>query len=349
MSRRIAIVTDAWAPQVNGVVRTYENVIGELQQLGHMVLPVHPGDFRTIPCPSYPTIHLAVAPGREVARRLREFRPDAVHVATEGPLGHAARSWCLREGMAFTTSFHTQFPEYIRLRAPVPMSWTYAWLRRFHSPARCTLVPTASVQLRLQDRGFDHIRVWPRGVNTNLFKPRGKQGLPMPRPIFMYMGRVAVEKNIEAFLRLDLPGSKVVVGDGPDLDRLAREYPAAFFTGFIYDDELVTHLDAADVFVFPSLTDTFGIVLLEAMACGVPVAAFPVTGPIDVVKQGVTGILDNDLAVAARAALELKPDDCIQAARACSWRNCAEIFLSNLAFDRPMDSGTDRYPALSIR
>ncbi len=349
MSRRIAIITDAWAPQVNGVVRTYENVIVELQQLGHDVLPVHPGGHRTIPCPSYSSIRLAVAPGRAVARRLRDFHPDAVHIATEGPLGHAARSWCLREGLDFTTSFHTQFPEYIRMRAPVPTAWTYAWLRRFHGRARRTLVPTPSIQLRLEARGFQHTCIWPRGVDTKLFHPRGKGGLYLPRPIFMYMGRVAAEKNIAAFLQLELPGSKVVVGDGPDLDRLAREYPSAYFTGFKFGEELAVHLDAADVFVFPSLTDTFGIVLLEAMACGVPVAAFPVPGPVDVVQNGVTGVLDADLAAAARAALKLDPEDCIRVARACSWRSCAELLLANLAFNTPRDMGADHHPALVNR
>lgn len=331
MTRRIALVTDAWAPQVNGVVRTYENVIAQLLRAGHEVLPVHPGGFATVPCPSYPSIRLAIAPRRGLGRRLREFDPDAVHIATEGPLGLAARSWCLREGMAFTTSFHTQFPEYIRMRAPIPAAWTYALMRRFHGRAAATLVPTPTVQQRLAARGFRHTRLWPRGVDTTLFRPRGKRALCMPRPIFMYMGRVAVEKNIEAFLRLDLPGSKVVVGDGPDLDRLARAYGSAYFTGFKFGDELAAHLDAADVFVFPSVTDTFGIVLLEAMACGVPVAAFPVAGPVDVVQHGVTGVLDDDLRAAALAALELRPADCIEAARACSWRACADTFFSHLA------------------
>lgn len=332
MSRRIAIVTDAWAPQVNGVVRTYENVIAELGRMGHEVLPVHPGGYATFPCPSYPSIRLAIAPGRSLRQRLGEFRPDAVHVATEGPLGLAARTWSLREGLPFTTSFHTQFPEYIRMRAPIPANWTYALMRRFHRRARATLVPTPSVQRRLVQYGFTNTRVWPRGVDTNLFRPRGKRGLYMDRPIFLYMGRVAVEKNIEAFLSLDLPGSKVVVGDGPDLDRLARQYGAAYFTGFKFGEELAQHIEAADVFVFPSRTDTFGIVLLEAMASGVPVAAFPVAGPVDVVRNGVTGILDDDLRAACLAALELDPADCIEAARACSWRSCAESFFGNLAF-----------------
>ena len=328
---KIAIVTDAWRPQVNGVVRTYENTATQLQQLGHALCLVNPEGYRTMPCPTYSSIRLAVAPGGRLDGQLREFDPDAVHIATEGPLGHAARAWCLRRGFPFTTSFHTQFPEYIRLRAPVPLSWSYAWLRRFHSRAERTLVPTASQRERLLQWRFKNVVVWPRGVDTDLFRPRENSPLDLPGPVFMYMGRVAVEKNIEAFLKLDLPGSKVVVGDGPDREKLSRCYPGVIFSGFKFGEELAAYLAAADVFVFPSLTDTFGIVLLEAMACGVPVAAFPVTGPIDVVRNGVTGMLDDDLRTAAMAALELDPDDCSRYARAQSWRHCTETFANFLA------------------
>ena len=328
---KIAIVTDAWRPQVNGVVRTYENTVLQLENLGHEVRIINHEGHRTVACPSYPSIRLAILPKPRLAAQLTVFNPGAVHIATEGPLGHAARSWCLENRYPFTTSFHTQFPEYIRMRAPVPVDWSYAYLRRFHHPAKRILVPTPSQRQRLLDRGFQNVVVWSRGVDMELFKPRNKAFLDLPRPLFMYMGRVAVEKNIEAFLKLDLPGSKVVVGDGPDMDKLRQNYPEVHFTGFRFGEELAQYLAAADVFVFPSLTDTFGIVLLEAMACGIPVAAYPVTGPIDVVRSGVTGILDENLQKAALAALELNPQDCIDFARSHSWRRCSEVFAGHLA------------------
>lgn len=330
---KIALVTDAWQPQVNGVVRTYENTTRQLEELGHQVTAIVPPDFYTIPCPTYPSIRLAVHPGPKLRRRLDTLKPDAIHIATEGPLGHAARRYCLRRGLRFTTSFHTQFPEYIRLRIPVPLGWTYGYLRRFHGPARRTLVPTESQRQRLVARGFSNVVLWSRGVDTEVFKPAGdnsKSFLRQPRPIFIYMGRVAVEKNIEAFLKLDLPGSKLVVGDGPDLVKLRQRYPDVSFTGYRFGNELAQYLAAADVFVFPSLTDTYGLVMLEAMACGVPVAAFPVTGPIDVVQNGVTGILSDDLQQAAMSALELDPADCIEFAHTRSWRHCAETFAACL-------------------
>jgi glycosyltransferase involved in cell wall biosynthesis len=328
---RIVLVTDAWRPQVNGVVRTYENAVEQLRLIGHEVELITPEGFATVPCPSYPSIRLAMFPWPQVHRRLGQSRPDAVHIATEGPLGTAARGWCRRHSVPFTTSFHTQFPEYIRMRAPIPADWSYAWLRRFHGAAVRTLVPTPSQRDRLLERRFCNIEVWSRGVDTRLFHPRDKSFLGLARPVFAYMGRVAVEKNVEAFLDLDLPGSKLVVGDGPALDRLRARYPAVLFTGFKFGEELAKHLAAADVFVFPSLTDTFGIVLLEAMACGVPVAAFPVTGPVDVVQDGVTGVLDQDLRRAALRALELDPARCVRYASQCSWRSCAERLLSLLA------------------
>jgi len=328
---RIILVTDAWRPQVNGVVRTYENAVEQLRLIGHEVELITPEGFATVPCPSYPSIRLAVFPWPQVRRRLERSNPGAVHIATEGPLGIAARSWCLRRDVPFTTSFHTQFPEYIRMRVPIPADWGYAWLRRFHGAAVRTLVPTPSQRDRLLERRFRNVEIWSRGVDTRLFRPRDKTFLDLPRPVFAYMGRVAMEKNIEAFLNLDLPGSKLVVGDGPALDRLRARYPGAMFTGFKFGEELAAHLAAADVFVFPSLTDTFGIVLLEAMACGVPVAAFPVTGPIDVVKDGITGALDHDLRRAALRALELDPARCVEYAVQCSWRACAERLFSLLA------------------
>jgi glycosyltransferase involved in cell wall biosynthesis len=327
---RIAIVTDAWKPQINGVVRTYENLIRELETLGHEILAITPDAFRTVPCPTYPSIRLVLWPWPVTARRLDAFQADTIHIATEGPLGHAARRYCLQRSIPFTTSFHTRFPEYIRLRLPVPLRMSYAYLRRFHGRACRTLVATASLQQYLRLRGFENAVLWPRGVDTGLFYPRGKHHLDFPRPIFMYLGRVAVEKNLEAFLSLDLPGSKVVIGDGPDLEGLNRHYPGAHFAGSKEGEELARLLSSADVLVFPSLTDTYGLVMLEAMACGVPVAAFPVQGPLDIVQHGFTGILDKDLRLAALAALKLDPGACVEFARHHSWRQCAESFLANL-------------------
>ncbi len=323
---KIVIVTDAWTPQVNGVVRTLKQTRKCLEQLGHEVHFITPELFKTIPCPSYPSIPLALFPGRKVAQLLNEHHANAVHIATEGPLGMAARRWCLRNKFQFTTSYHTQFPEYVRLRAPIPLSWTYAWLRRFHGKAVHTLVPTESQRQRLLERGFDNVEVWGRGVDTDIFTPNTPQPLDLPRPIMLNMGRVAVEKNIQAFLDLNLPGSKVVVGDGPDLEQLRQDYPEVMFTGAKFGRELASYVAAADVFVFPSRTDTFGLVLLEAMACGVPVAAYPVTGPADVVKDSVTGSLSENLEEAVKKALVLDSQACIDFARQNSWLACSEVF-----------------------
>jgi len=323
---KIVIVTDAWTPQVNGVVRTLKQTRKCLEQLGHEVHFITPELFRTIPCPSYPSIPLSLFPGRKVAKLLNHHNANAIHIATEGPLGMAARRWCLRNNIQFTTSYHTQFPEYVRLRAPIPLSWTYAWLRRFHGQAVRTLVPTESQRQRLLERGFEHVEVWGRGVDTDIFTPDTPQQLDLPKPILLNMGRVAVEKNIEAFLDLEVAGSKVVVGDGPDLEQLRQDYPEVLFTGAKFGRELASYVAAADVFVFPSRTDTFGLVLLEAMACGVPVAAYPVTGPADVILEGVTGSLSDNLAEAIEKALNLKPQDCIDYARKNSWLVCSEVF-----------------------
>ena len=327
---KIAIVTDAWHPQINGVVRTLGHTGQHLQNLGHEVLFITPEKFLTYPCPTYPSIRLAVFPKKRVRGMLHEFRPQAVHIATEGPLGHAARALCLERSWPFTTSYHTQFPEYIRARFPIPIKWSYAYLRRYHSRAARTMVATRSMQRLLEARGFKKLEIWARGVDTGIFQPGPKSFLSGPRPISMYMGRVAVEKNIEAFLNLDVPGSKYVVGDGPDLERLRRQFPKVTFTGQKLGQELTAHLAAADVFVFPSLTDTFGLVLLEAMACGVPVAAYPVTGPVDVVQNGKTGVLDHDLRQAVLGALKLAPADCVAYARQHSWRHWTERFVSLL-------------------
>jgi glycosyltransferase involved in cell wall biosynthesis len=327
---KLALVTDAWLPQVNGVVRTLGHTIREAQAAGHDVEVISPADFRTVPCPTYPEIRLSILAGRAVRRRLDALDPDAVHVSTEGPLGLAARNWCVRRQRPFTTAYHTQFPEYVRARAPIPVKWSYAAVRWFHGRATRTLVTTPSMQRQLEGRGFRNLALWGRGVDTELFRPRDKAFLDLPRPIFLYFGRVSVEKGIEDFLRLELPGTKLVVGDGPATAELRRQYPATVFAGYRHGEDLASHIAAADVFVFPSRTDTFGLVLLEAMACGIPVAAYPVTGPIDVVVDGATGVLSEDLQHAALAALPLDPAACRGHALKHSWQACTQQFLGAL-------------------
>jgi glycosyltransferase involved in cell wall biosynthesis len=327
---KIAIVTDAWRPQTNGVVQTLSTTAQTLRAGGHDVLVIEPSQFRTFPCPTYPEIRLAWLPYRKLAQLLGDFAPDCIHIATEATLGMAARGWCVRNRFAFTTSYHTQFPEYVRARAPIPLALSYAQLRRFHSAAARTMVATPTVQKQPETRGFRHIVRWTRGVDVQLFKPSGKEFLDLPRPIFVYLGRVAVEKNIEAFLDLDLPGTKLVIGDGPERRSLQAEFPTARFVGYKFGAELAAHLAAADAFVFPSRTDTFGLVLLEALACGVPVAAYPVTGPIDVIENGTTGVLDEDLRAAALAALKLDPTKCRAFALRHTWEAATRQFLGNL-------------------
>jgi glycosyltransferase involved in cell wall biosynthesis len=328
---KIALVTDAWLPQTNGVVRTLTTTVEKLAQAGHEVTPITPVDFRTIPCPTYPEIRLSLFAGGKVRRRLDALDPDAVHIATEGPLGLAARRWCLRRGRAFTTSYHTQFPEYVRARFPIPLAVSYAFLRWFHGSAAHTLVATPSMGRALVERGFRGLVLWSRGVDTEMFRPRDESCLDLPRPIWLYFGRVSVEKGIEDFLSLDLPGTRLVVGDGPATEGLRRKYPGAVFTGYRFGEELARHVAAADVFVFPSRTDTFGLVLLEAMACGVPVAAYPVTGPIDVVENGVTGVLSEDLQAAALAALKLDRHACREHALRYTWEAATRQFIAALA------------------
>ena len=336
---RIALVTDAWAPQVSGVVTTMANTARLLADWGHEICLLTPEGQRTVPCPGYAEIRLSLRPKKKVFRALEAFKPDSVHIATEGPLGHAARRWCLRNQFPFATSYHTQFPEYVRLRAPIPLGATYAYLRRFHRPAHATLVRTKTQKELLKSRGFTHLKVWPGAVDTQLFRPRGKEALSLPRPIAMYMGRVAVEKGIGAFLGLQLPGSKVVVGGGPDLDKLRQQYPATHFLGPRFGEELAGLVSAADVFVFPSRTDTLGLVMLEAMACGIPVAAFPVPGPLDVIREGSTGALDTDLAAAIYRALRLDGEACIEFAQYHSWQRSTERFLK-LQRPAPVAAGT---------
>lgn len=337
---QIALATDAWLPQVNGVTTTLGRCVAELEELGHTVEVIAPHRFRTVPCPRYPEIRLAVAAAGAVARILDRVDPDAIHIATEGPLGLAARRWCRRQRRAFTTSFHTRFPEYLRAYAGLPTGVGYRVLRWFHGPAVRTLVPTPAVRRTLEERGFGGVVEWTRGVDAEQFWPRDEPFFDLPRPIFLYVGRVAVEKNIAAFLALDLPGSKVVVGDGPLRAQLERRHPEVHFAGFRFGDDLARHYSGADVFVFPSRTDTFGIVMLEANASGLPVAAFPVTGPIDVVRPGITGVLDDDLQAACLAALKLDRSACVAHARSLSWRRCAELLLTYLDTRRTVTTAT---------
>ncbi len=332
------IVTDAWKPQVNGVVRTMTTVVGELQAMGHVVEVVGPDRFRTMPCPTYPDIALSLMPKRRLVRIIKDFNPDALHISTEGPLGLAARAWAKSNGYRFTTAFHTRFAEYINARFGIPVRPIYAWMRNFHGAGQGVMVATQSLRDDLSARGFRNIRSWTRGVDLDLFQPYERTFFTdLPGPIFVYIGRVAVEKNIGAFLDLDLPGSKVVVGGGPQLAQLQRDYPAVTFTGPRFGEELARSYASADVFVFPSLTDTFGLVILESLACGTPVAAYPVTGPKDVLSNadGKIGAVSADLRAAALEALTADRAACRAHAERYSWRACAEIFLSHLT---PMKS-----------
>jgi len=326
---RILVATDAWRPQLNGVVRTYERVCEEAQKLGADIAFLTPSEFATVPAPTYPEIRLAVPRFSIVRRIFGEVRPDAVHIATEGPVGWMARAHCLATRIPFTTSFHTRFPEYLKPRFAIPESITYRILKSFHNAGAGVMVATPSLADELAKRGFDRILPWTRGVDTALFAPR-----PVRRfgagPVFLYVGRVAVEKNIQAFLNLELPGVKVVVGDGPQCAELKARYPNVTFTGKQTGEDLAQCYASADVFVLPSVTETFGIVQLEAMASGLPVAAFPVTGPKDLVTPGVTGVLAGDLREAAVGALSL--DRTVVRARALdySWENAARLFLANI-------------------
>jgi len=327
---KIAMVTDAWEPQVNGVVRTLKSTARELQKMGHTVELITPLEFKTLPCPTYPDIRLSLFPRSKVTRRLTDLDPDAIHIATEGPLGLAARKFALRHGIPFTTAYHTRFPEYIKARVAMPLSWSYAFLRWFHGPAKAVMAPTVVVKKDLEEWGFKNVVLWSRGVELDIFKPQKSDRLNTEPPIFLYVGRVAVEKNIEAFLELDLPGSKWVAGAGPALSGIRMKFPGVNFLGVLNQWELAQVYAAADVFVFPSKTDTFGLVLLEAMACGLPVAAYPVTGPLDVITDPKAGVLHEDLRSACLAALELKREDAVAHAQKFSWRAATEQFLAHL-------------------
>ena len=327
---RIMIVTDAWEPQVNGVVRTLKSTCRELISMGHTVDILSPLEFKTLPCPTYPDIRLSLGPAKKTYRRIEAFNPDALHIATEGPLGLAARRWAIKNDFPYTTAYHTRFPEYVQARFHIPLRWTYRYLNWFHGRAKAVMAPTNVVIKDLQNYGFDNVVLWGRGVELDIFRPRNIRRLDTKPPIFLYVGRVAVEKNIAAFLDLDLPGSKWVVGDGPALSGLRCKYPDTNFLGVLSQQELAEVYSSADVFVFPSKTDTFGLVLLEAMACGLPVAAYPVTGPLDVIGNSSGGVLNHDLRQACLDELALKREDAFAHAQNFSWRAATEQFLNGI-------------------
>ncbi len=327
---RILIVTDAWYPQVNGVVRTLSTSVKILRSRGHEVEILEPSLFRSIPMPGYHEIRLAITTKSKVSSRISEIAPDVIHIATEGPLGFWARLCCASNRWRFTTAYHTQFPEYLRLRLPIPLALPYRYLRWFHSRACRTMVATESIRELLQSRGFSNLVHWSRGVDLELFRPDAHKLRTKDKPILAYVGRVAVEKNIEDFLSLDVKGEKHVIGDGPELQQFKSRYPNVVFHGFHSGQDLVDRIAAADVMVFPSRTDTFGLVLIEAMACGVPVAAYPVPGPVDLIVNGRNGWIDADLKVAVKNALRAKPDECRRFAEGFSWDHSVDQFLSNI-------------------
>lgn len=326
---RILVATDAWHPQVNGVVRSLTMMAQAAGTLGAEVGFLTPQSFRTVAMPSYPDLRLALPRPATIARLIGEARPDSIHIATEGPIGLMVRRHCRRHGLPFTTSFHTRFPEYISARLPIPERWIWRALRWFHRASQAVMAATPALASELRSRGFRNVVLWPRGVDIRQFHPRAVD-LGLPRPVFLCVGRVAVEKNLEAFLDLDLPGSKVIVGDGPALSELTRRYPHAVFLGSRQGEALAEAYAGADVFVFPSKTDTFGLVLLEALASGVPVAAFPVAGPRDVIGDAPVGVLNDDLRVACLAAQHISPQACLEFAAAHTWEASARAFVENI-------------------
>jgi glycosyltransferase involved in cell wall biosynthesis len=327
---RVLIATDAWHPQVNGVVRTLTALAESARRLGVKVEFLTPEGFPSVPLPTYPGLRLALPLGHQIARRIERIMPDAIHIATEGPIGHSVRAYCRRRGRPFTTSYTTRFPEYIAARAPIPEAWVYAALRRFHAAAGVTMVATQSLMNELRQRGFRNLGMWTRGVDTNLFRPDRAIALQFARPIFITAGRLAVEKNVEAFLALDLPGTKVVIGSGPQEAELRQRFPQASFLGLMEHATLAAHLAAADVFVFPSRTDTFGVVQLEALASGVPIAAFPVSGPKDVIADNPVGVLSEDLGAACLQALAISRAACRAFALNRSWDYSARQFIGHV-------------------
>lgn len=337
---KILVATDAWRPQVNGVVQTLARLAEEVPDFGAAIEFLTPNLFWNMPLPNYPEIRLAFPQKREIERHIATKAPDAIHVATEGPLGCAVRRYCRDRGRPFTTSFHTRFPEYIAKRLPLPEKWTcpvvWNWLRRFHGAGATTLAATPSLAAELRNRGFANVKIWTRGVDTNLFQPCLDADLGLPRPVFLSVGRLASEKNLGAFLALDLPGTKVVVGDGPERDALERRHPQTVFLGQRQGEDLARIYAAADVFVFPSLTDTFGLVLLEALASGVPIAAFPTTATRDVVGGAAVAVLDSDLRTACLQALRLSREECRAFAMHMTWTASARGFLTQVGAGSPL-------------
>lgn len=329
---RLTIVTDAWHPQVNGVVRSIENTNAELVKMGVTVTMITPASYASIPMPTYPEIRLSLTGPGKLAKAIADSRPDLIHIATEGPLGLLARRWCVKHSVAFSTSYHTRFPEYVAARLPIPLSWLYAYVRWFHRAGGACMVATESLKRELDAKRIGNLRLWSRGIDTNLFQPKPQEDAPfgLKRPIFMTVGRVAVEKNLPAFLALDLPGSKVVVGDGPARAELAARHPDVLFTGVKFGKELADAYAQADVFVFPSITDTFGNTILEALASGVPVAAYPVTGPIDILTDPNAGAMDEDLQAACLKALNASRTAARTLAESYSWEAATKQFLDNV-------------------
>ncbi len=341
---RIGIVTDAWEPQVNGVVRTLRSIRAELETMGHDVAIFSPDQYGSLPCPTYPEIRLAMVRPSVIGKAIGAFRPDALHLATEGPLCLAARRWALRTGLPFTTAYHTHFPDYVAQRTGLPAAWFWQYIRWFHGPAQAVLVSTRSVQQQLRSHGIAQVRDWGRGVDLDCFTPDAPPPAffaDLPRPIQLYVGRVAVEKNLEAFLATGHPGSKVIVGEGPAREALERAYPGAHFTGAMFGRDLAGAYAGADIFVFPSRTDTFGLVMIEALACGTPIAAYPVTGPVDIVTTE-TGALAEQLDDAIAKALTKSRDACAIHGRHFSWGASARQFLAGL---HPFDPATAREAA----
>lgn len=328
--RHLVLVTDAWEPQVNGVVRTYQRLVGDLRDLGWQITVIHPGQFRCVPLPSDSRIPIAVDVWPKLTRRLRDLRPDCLHLATEGPLGMTARVWCGVHDYGFTTSFHTKFPEFIEQRMGIPLFLTYALARWFHNRSAATLAPTPSLMNYLQKRGFKRCKQWTHGVDAKKFHPSKRRDLGYARPVALYVGRVSVEKNLEPFLSLGMPGTKLIVGDGPGRDALEKRFPEAMFLGTKHGEELACLFASADVFVFPSRTDTFGLVLLEALASGTPIAGFPVTGPIDVANHARVGGISEDLGKAIAHALTCSREECRNYAERFSWDEAERIFVESL-------------------